>query len=144
MGVCSIDIGDDPQTLVYELADRFPRAELVGGDAKLDRMLARVAVLIEKPGGGERLRLDIRGTAFQRRVWEAIRAIPPGATASYAEIAQRIGQPRAARAVAGACGSCHLSVAIPCHRVVRADGTIAGSHRGIEVRRALLRREGME
>lgn len=141
-GVCAIMLGDDPAALVRDLDDRFPRASLVGGDAAFDRTIARVVGLVEKPALGLDLPLDVRGTAFQQRVWQALRAIPVGSTASYAEIAARIGAPSSARAVAQACGANPIAVAIPCHRVVRTDGSLSGYRWGIERKAALLKREG--
>jgi AraC family transcriptional regulator of adaptative response/methylated-DNA-[protein]-cysteine methyltransferase len=140
-GVCAILIGDDPDALVRELEDRFPRAELVGADAGFEAMVAKAVGLVERPDQGVELPLDVRGTAFQQRVWQALRAIPPGKTASYAEIAAAIGAPKAARAVAGACAANALAVAIPCHRVVRTDGALSGYRWGVERKRALLARE---
>ncbi len=139
-GVCAILLGDDPEALLRELQDRFPRAELVGGDAGFEQLVARVVGFIEAAGAGPALDLplDVRGTAFQQRVWQALRQIPPGHTASYAEIAQKIGAPQAVRAVAGACAANPLAVAIPCHRVVRSDGGLSGYRWGIERKRALL------
>ncbi|OBS08351.1 bifunctional DNA-binding transcriptional regulator/O6-methylguanine-DNA methyltransferase Ada [Acidihalobacter prosperus] len=137
-GVVSILIGDDPEALLRDLQDRFPRANLIGADAGYEGLVARVVGLIDHPGQGVELPLDIRGTAFQQRVWQALRAIPPGQTASYSEIAQRIGRPASVRAVAGACAANPLAVAIPCHRVVRRDGSISGYAWGIERKRALL------
>ena len=141
-GVCAILIGDDPDGLVRELQDKFPRAELVGGDGDFERLVAKVVGLVESPGLGLDLPLDVRGTAFQQRVWQALREIPPGRTATYGEIAARIGAPRAVRAVAQACGANSLAVAIPCHRVVRRDGGLSGYRWGAERKRALLEREG--
>ncbi len=140
-GVCAIMLGDDPDVLARELQDRFPRAELLGGDATFERMVARVVGLVEAPGQGLDLPLDIRGTAFQERVWQALRAIPPGRTATYAEIARAVGRPKAVRAVAQACAANPLAVAIPCHRVVRADGDISGYRWGVERKRELIARE---
>ena len=140
-GVCAISLGDDPDALLRELQDRFPRAELVGGDAGFERLLAQVVGLIAQPGIGHDLPLDVRGTAFQQRVWQALRRIPPGQTASYADIAARIGSPKAVRAVAQACASNTLAVAIPCHRVVRSDGALSGYRWGVARKRALLERE---
>jgi AraC family transcriptional regulator, regulatory protein of adaptative response / methylated-DNA-[protein]-cysteine methyltransferase len=140
-GVCAIMLGDDPDGLARELQDRFPRAELVGGDPGFERMVAEVVGLIEAPGQGLDLPLDIRGTAFQERVWQALRAIPPGGTATYAEIAKAVGQPKAVRAVAQACAANPLAVAIPCHRVVRSDGDLSGYRWGVERKRELLNRE---
>ena len=140
-GVCAITLGDDPHALVRELQDRFPRAELEGGDAEFERMVAQVVGLVEAPGQRLDLPLDIRGTAFQQRVWAALRAIPPGKTATYQEIARAIGQPKAVRAVAQACGANPLAVAIPCHRVVRTDGDVSGYRWGVERKRKLIDRE---
>ena len=140
-GLCAISLGDDPDALLRELQDRFPRAELVGGEAGFERLVARVVGFVEAPGIGLDLPLDIRGTAFQQRVWEALRRIPAGQTASYAEIAARIGSPAAVRAVAQACASNRLAVAIPCHRVVRSDGALSGYRWGVARKRELLARE---
>jgi AraC family transcriptional regulator of adaptative response/methylated-DNA-[protein]-cysteine methyltransferase len=141
-GVCAILLGDDPGTLVRDLQDRFPRATLIGGDAAFEQTVARVIGFVESPALGLDLPLDVRGTAFQQRVWQALRAIPAGSTASYAEIAARIGAPNSARAVAEACAANRLAVAIPCHRVVRADGSLSGYRWGVERKRSLLEREG--
>jgi AraC family transcriptional regulator, regulatory protein of adaptative response / methylated-DNA-[protein]-cysteine methyltransferase len=140
-GVCAITLGDDPDVLVRDLQDRFPRAELKGGDAEFERMVAEVVGLVEAPGQRLDLPLDIRGTAFQQRVWAALRAIPAGKTATYKEIARAIGQPKAVRAVAQACGANPLAIAIPCHRVVRADGDLSGYRWGVERKRKLIDRE---
>ena len=141
-GVCAISLGDDADTLLRELQDRFPRAELIGGDAGFEMLVAQVVGFIEQPNLGVDLPLDVRGTAFQQRVWQALRQIPPGETASYAQIAQRIGSPTSVRAVAGACAANTLAVAIPCHRVVRSDGGLSGYRWGVERKRELLLREG--
>ncbi|MEO8039138.1 MAG: bifunctional DNA-binding transcriptional regulator/O6-methylguanine-DNA methyltransferase Ada [Betaproteobacteria bacterium] len=140
-GICAILLGDDPERLARELQDRFPRADLVGGDAGFERLVATVIGFIETPRLGLDLPLDVRGTAFQQRVWQALCKIPAGSTASYAEIAQRIGSPGSARAVAQACAANALAVAIPCHRVVRNDGALSGYRWGVERKRALLERE---
>lgn len=140
-GVCAIALGDDPDALARELQDRFPKAELVGADAEFERRIAEVVAFVEAPAIGLDLPLDVRGTAFQQRVWQALRAIPAGETASYAEIARRIGKPEAVRAVAGACAANTIAVAIPCHRVVRTDGSVSGYRWGVERKRALLDRE---
>ncbi|HEX2691839.1 MAG TPA: bifunctional DNA-binding transcriptional regulator/O6-methylguanine-DNA methyltransferase Ada [Kofleriaceae bacterium] len=140
-GVCAILLGDDPEMLVHDLEQRFPRARLVGGDPGFERLVAQVVGLVEQPQLGTALPLDIRGTAFQQRVWSALCQIPAGETASYAEVAIRIGAPKAVRAVAQACAANALAVAIPCHRVVRTDGGLAGYRWGIERKRALLARE---
>lgn len=141
LGLCAILLGDDPDRLVRDLQDQFPRAELIGGDAGFEGLVAQVVGFVEAPAIGLDLPLDVRGTAFQQRVWQALRDIPPGTTASYAEIATRIGAPKAARAVARACGANPLAVAIPCHRVVRRDGDVSGYRWGVARKRELLRRE---
>ncbi|MGA1858088.1 bifunctional DNA-binding transcriptional regulator/O6-methylguanine-DNA methyltransferase Ada [Azospirillum sp. 11R-A] len=143
-GVCAILLGDDPDLLLRDLQDRFPRAELIGGDPAFEATVAQVVGFIEVPGTGLALPLDIGGTAFQQRVWQALRAIPAGRTASYAEIATAIGEPAAVRAVARACGVNPLAVAIPCHRVVRSDGGLSGYRWGVERKRDLLDRERKE
>lgn len=140
-GVCAILMGDDPDALARDLQDRFPRAALIGGDAGFERLVAEVVGFIEAPGVGLDLPLDVRGTAFQQRVWQALRDIPAGKTISYTELASRIGRPKSVRAVAQACGANTLAVAIPCHRVVRNDGGLAGYRWGVERKRALLERE---
>jgi AraC family transcriptional regulator of adaptative response/methylated-DNA-[protein]-cysteine methyltransferase len=140
-GVCSILIGDDPARLVRDLQDRFPHANLVGAKTGYEQLVARVVGLIDEPGRGLDLPMDIRGTAFQRRVWTALRQIRPGSTATYSDIARKIGMPGAARAVAQACGANPLAVAIPCHRVVRRDGSLSGYRWGVERKRALLAKE---
>jgi AraC family transcriptional regulator of adaptative response/methylated-DNA-[protein]-cysteine methyltransferase len=140
-GVCAIELGDDPEALVRDLQDFFPKARLVGGDAAFEELVAKVVGLVEAPGQELELPLDIRGTAFQQRVWKALRAIPAGATATYSEIAKRIGRPKAVRAVAHACASNAIAIAIPCHRVVRTDGSLAGYRWGVDRKRALLTRE---
>jgi AraC family transcriptional regulator of adaptative response/methylated-DNA-[protein]-cysteine methyltransferase len=140
-GVCAIYLGDDPDALARELQERFPNARLIGGDPEFEGLVAQVVGLVEAPSLGLDLPLDVRGTAFQQRVWRALREIPAGATASYAEIAKRIGAPAAVRAVAQACGANPIAVAIPCHRVVRHDGGLSGYRWGVERKRALLARE---
>lgn len=140
-GVCAILLGDDPHQLVCDLQDRFRRANLIGADHEFEQLIARVVGFIEAPAIGLDLPLDVRGTAFQERVWQALREIPAGSTASYADVAQRIGSPKAVRAVAQACGANNLAVAIPCHRVVRSDGHLSGYRWGIERKRQLLERE---
>jgi AraC family transcriptional regulator, regulatory protein of adaptative response / methylated-DNA-[protein]-cysteine methyltransferase len=141
-GVCAILLGDDPDALVRDLQDRFPRAVLVGGDRAFEETVARVVGFVETPAIGLNLPLDVRGTAFQRRVWQALRDIPAGSTMTYTEVAARIGAPNSARAVAHACGANALAVAIPCHRVVKNDGTLSGYRWGVERKRRLLEREG--
>lgn len=140
-GVCAILLGNDPSALVRDLQDRFPKAQLIGGDADFEQWVAKVIGLVEAPGLGLDLPLDLRGTAFQQRVWRALREIPSGSTASYTEIAERIGSPKAVRAVAHACASNAIAVAIPCHRVVRSDGALSGYRWGVERKRTLLDRE---
>lgn len=140
-GVCAILLGDDPDALVRDLQDRFPRAAFTAGDADFARWMAEIVGFVEAPGRGLDLPLDIGGTAFQQRVWTALRAIPVGTTATYAEVARAIGEPAAARAVALACGANRLAVAIPCHRVVRTDGALSGYRWGVARKRALLDRE---
>ena len=141
IGVCAILLGDDPEALVRDLQDRFPRATLIGGDTGFEELVSRVVGLIEAPGLGLNLPLDVRGTAFQQRVWQALQEIPAGSTASYTEIAARIGAPKSVRAVAQACAANPLAVAIPCHRVVRNDGGLSGYRWGIDRKRALQERE---
>ncbi len=140
-GVCAILLGDDPDKLVRDLQDQFPKASLVGADRRFEQLIAQVVGFIEAPALGLDLPLDLRGTAFQERVWQALREIPPGSTASYAQIAQRIGAPKSFRAVAQACGANSLAVAIPCHRVVRSNGDLSGYRWGVERKRQLLERE---
>lgn len=140
-GVCAILLGDDAETLARDLQDRFPAATLIGGDAGFETLVARVVGFVEAPRLGLDLPLDLRGTAFQQRVWQALRDIPAGRTLSYTELARRIGAPGSVRAVAGACAANALAVAIPCHRVVRQDGGLAGYRWGVERKRALLERE---
>lgn len=141
-GVCAILLGDDPNALTRDLEDRFPEANLIGGDEEFELMVARMVGLVEQPRTSLNLPLDIRGTAFQQKVWQALQKIPPGRTATYSEIAAQMGMPKAVRAVAGACAANALAIAIPCHRVVRTDGGLAGYRWGVERKRALLAREG--
>jgi AraC family transcriptional regulator of adaptative response/methylated-DNA-[protein]-cysteine methyltransferase len=140
-GVASILLGDDPNELLRKLQDRFPKARLIGADGSYEALVARVVGFIEAPRLSLDLPLDVRGTAFQRRVWHALQGVPIGQTVSYTEIARRIGSPNAMRAVAGACAANHLAVAIPCHRVVRNDGSLSGYAWGVERKQALLTRE---
>lgn len=140
-GLCAILLGDEPAQLLEDLQARFPKADFVGGEADFEQWVAQVIGLVEAPRIGLALPLDIRGTAFQQRVWQALTEIPPGTTASYAEIAERLGNPNAVRAVAGACAANALAVAIPCHRVVRSDGGLSGYRWGVERKRDLLERE---
>jgi AraC family transcriptional regulator of adaptative response/methylated-DNA-[protein]-cysteine methyltransferase len=141
-GVCAILLGDDPDALVRDLQGRFPKARLLGGDRGFERLVAKVVGFIEAPALGLELPLDVQGTAFQQRVWQALRQIPAGATVTYTEIAERVGAPKAVRAVAQACASNALAVAVPCHRVVRNDGALSGYRWGVQRKRALLEREG--
>ena len=140
-GVASILLGSDPDELVRKLQDRFPKAKVIGADGDYEALVARVVGFVEAPRLGLDLPLDVRGTAFQQRVWRALREIPAGQTVSYLEIARRIGAPKATRAVAGACAANKLAVAIPCHRVVRNDGSLSGYAWGVGRKRALLDRE---
>jgi len=140
-GVCSILIGEDPMRLAQDLRHQFPKANLVAREDDQEALVAQVVGLIEKPGAGLDLPLDVRGTAFQQLVWDALQRIPPGSTATYKDIARQIGTPGAVRAVARACGANALAVAIPCHRVIRNDGTLSGYRWGVERKRALLARE---
>ena len=140
-GVCAINLGDDPQQLLHELEERFANATLIPGDGPFNETVATVIGLIESPGTSPTLPLDIRGTAFQQQVWQALLAIPAGTTLSYQALAERIGKPGAARAVASACAANTLAVAIPCHRIVRNDGGLSGYRWGVERKRALLERE---
>ena len=141
IGVCAILLGDDADILVRDLQDRFPRANFIGGEGEFEQMVAQAVGFVEAPALGLDLPLDVRGTVFQQRVWQALREIPAGATASYTEIAARIGSPKAVRAVAQACAANAIAVAIPCHRVVRRDGALSGYRWGVERKRALLLRE---
>jgi AraC family transcriptional regulator of adaptative response/methylated-DNA-[protein]-cysteine methyltransferase len=137
-GVCAILLGDDPEPLLHDLQDRFPKAELIAGDAAFEALVATVVGFVDAPATGLDLPLDICGTAFQQRVWRALRAIPAGRTVSYTEVARMIGAPSAVRAVATACAANAIAVAIPCHRVVRNDGGLSGYRWGIERKRALI------
>jgi AraC family transcriptional regulator of adaptative response/methylated-DNA-[protein]-cysteine methyltransferase len=140
-GVASILLGDDPDELVRDLQDRFPKAHLIGADREYEALVARVVGFVEAPALGLDLPLDVRGTAFQQRVWQALQEIPAGRTVAYADIARRIGSPKAVRAVAGACAANNIAVAIPCHRVVRSDGSLSGYAWGVERKRMLVDRE---
>ena len=144
IGICFIALGDDPNTLVHDLQDRFPKAELLGGDPQFEQMIAKVVGFVERPSADLDLPLDVQGTAFQQRVWQALCEIPCGRTATYTEIAQRVGNPKAVRAVAGACAANPIAVAIPCHRVVRTDGTLSGYRWGVERKKSLLKLESVE
>lgn len=140
-GICGIFLGEDPEALTRDLQDQFPQANLIGGDSQFEQLVSRVVGFVETPALGLDLPLDVRGTAFQQRVWQALRKIPAGTTASYTDIAKRIGSPNSVRAVAQACGANRLAVAIPCHRVVRNDGALSGYRWGVERKRSLLDRE---
>jgi len=140
-GVCAISLGNSPDKLVKDLQNSFSKAQLIGGDIQFEQVVAKVVGFVEAPKVGLDLPLDVRGTAFQRRVWRALREIPFGSTASYSDVARRIGSPKAIRAVAGACASNRIAVAIPCHRVLRIGGALSGYRWGIERKRALLTRE---
>lgn len=140
-GICAILMGDEPDELARDLQDRFPNANFKGGDKEFEEIVAKVISFVETPGIGLDLPLDVRGTAFQQRVWQALRKIPAGKTVSYSELAKSIGAPQAVRAVASACAANKIAVAIPCHRVVRNDGGISGYRWGVERKRTLLNRE---
>jgi AraC family transcriptional regulator of adaptative response/methylated-DNA-[protein]-cysteine methyltransferase len=140
-GVCAIFLGDDPDALARNLQDRFPNAHLIGGDKAFEQLVARVVGLVENPRQGIDLPLDIRGTAFQQKVWRALTQIPLGQTATYADIARRIGNPKAVRAVGSACGANPVAVVIPCHRVIHTNGSITGYRWGVARKKALLNRE---
>lgn len=140
-GICAIALGDDPAILLNELQEQFSNAKLIGGDANYEAIVAQIIGFIEHPTDTFDLPLDIRGTVFQQRVWQALQTIKPGQTASYGELAQRIGSPKAVRAVASACAANVLAVAIPCHRIVRNNGDLSGYRWGVERKRALLTRE---
>ena len=137
-GIAAILLGDDPDALARDLQERFPQATLIGADADYEAVIAKVVGFAEAPTVGLDLPLDVRGTAFQQRVWQALREIPVGQTLSYTDVAERIGAPRATRAVAGACAANRLAIAIPCHRVVRNDGALSGYAWGVERKRQLL------
>jgi len=141
-GVAAILLGSDAQALLHELQDLFPHATLLGADAAFELLIARVVGLMDRPGEPLELPLDIRGTAFQQRVWHALMRIPPGTTLTYRELARRLGRPTAVRAVAAACAANRIAVAIPCHRVVRTDGAASGYRWGLALKSSLLQREG--
>lgn len=143
-GVAAILLGDDPETLVRDLQDRFQKAHLIGADSDYEALVAQVVGFVEAPRIGLNLPLDVRGTAFQERVWKALQEIPAGVTVSYSEVARRISSPKSVRAVAGACAANNLAIAIPCHRVVRNDGALSGYAWGVERKRALIAREAAQ
>lgn len=140
-GVCAVLLGDDPRALVHDLSHRFPAATVTEAGAELATTIAQVVGLIHEPASATTLPLDIRGTAFQCKVWNALRQVPPGETVAYSQIADRIGMSSAARAVANACGANPISVAVPCHRAVRSDGSLGGYRWGLERKKSLLNRE---
>lgn len=142
-GVCGMFFGDGPRALEQELCARFPQAELCDatGDADFAAWIAAAVAYVQAPSGAFPLPLDLAGTLFQQRVWQALQTIPPGATASYAQVAAGIGQPSATRAVAGACAANPVAVAVPCHRVLRSDGKLSGYRWGVARKRALLTQE---
>jgi AraC family transcriptional regulator, regulatory protein of adaptative response / methylated-DNA-[protein]-cysteine methyltransferase len=140
-GVCAILLGDDPDELARDLQDRFPRANLIGGGGEFEQLVSKVVGFVEAPALGLDLPLDVRGTAFQQRVWQALREIPVGETASYTDIANRIGSPGSAKEVSEVCAANALAVAIPCHRVVKKDGALSGYRWGVDRKRALLEKE---
>jgi AraC family transcriptional regulator of adaptative response/methylated-DNA-[protein]-cysteine methyltransferase len=143
-GICAILLGDEPDELARDLQNRFPHANIIGGDVEFEQLVSKVVGFIEAPAIGLDLPLDIRGTAFQQRVWQALSEIPSGCTTSYTEIANRIGYPNRVRSVARACAANPLAVAIPCHRVVKKDGSLSGYRWGVERKRALLTREAQK
>jgi methylated-DNA-[protein]-cysteine S-methyltransferase/AraC family transcriptional regulator of adaptative response/methylated-DNA-[protein]-cysteine methyltransferase len=141
-GVCAILIGSGPTELKSDLAKRFPQSELVRDDRELDDDLQKVLRFVETPSCGLTLELAMRGTPFQQRVWEELIKVPPGQIITYAALAARVGQPTAVRAVANACAANAIALAIPCHRVVRSNGSLSGYRWGVESKRALLKKEG--
>jgi AraC family transcriptional regulator of adaptative response/methylated-DNA-[protein]-cysteine methyltransferase len=143
-GVCAIEIGGDPEALISGLAGLFPKAELDGDDPGFGAQVSKVVAFIKAPERGLDLPLDIQGTAFQKRVWKALQNVRPGSTTTYSALARRIGRPGAARAVAQTCARNRLAIAIPCHRVVRADGGLGGYRWEIDRKRRILRREAAQ
>ena len=143
-GICLLTLSDDPQELIEDLQNRFKNAELIGGHKQFEKWMAKVISFVDRPKQSFDLPLDIQGTAFQKRVWEALRKIPYGKTATYADIAKKIGKPISMRAVANACGSNNIAVIIPCHRVIRTDGTISGYRWGVQRKKELLKKEGVD
>jgi AraC family transcriptional regulator of adaptative response/methylated-DNA-[protein]-cysteine methyltransferase len=142
-GIASVLLGDETETLVRDLQDRFPNASLIGADGADEMLVARVVGLVETPRIAHGLPLDVRGTTFQTRVWQALQQIPAGKKVTYAAVARRIGLPKAVRAVARACAANKLAIAIPCHRVVRSDGSLSGYAWGVERKRVLIDREAL-
>jgi AraC family transcriptional regulator, regulatory protein of adaptative response / methylated-DNA-[protein]-cysteine methyltransferase len=142
-GVCAILLGAEHDDLEADLAARFPQATLVANELVVHNDLAKVIRFVDRPAEGLRLMLDMRGTPLQRRVWEKLRVIPVGRVVTYMELARWIGYPASARVVAGACAANPIALAIPCHRVVRTDGDLAGYRWGIERKRELIRREAI-
>jgi AraC family transcriptional regulator, regulatory protein of adaptative response / methylated-DNA-[protein]-cysteine methyltransferase len=143
-GICAIDFGDSSDQLIEVLRSRFPNAQLQEPDPTFAEWVTQVIRFIETPHQGLTLPLDIQGTAFQQRVWKALQEVLPGTTVSYADVAERIGNPKAVRAVARACASNTLAVAVPCHRVVRSDGELSGYRWGVDRKRMLLEREAIQ
>jgi AraC family transcriptional regulator of adaptative response/methylated-DNA-[protein]-cysteine methyltransferase len=141
VGVCAIALGDEPERLVRDLQKQFPNADLVGGDDAFEKWMAKVVGFVERPAAGLDLPLDVQGTAFQQRVWQLLCKIPCGTTMSYGEIARLVGRPRAVQAVGQAVAANKLAVAIPCHRVIKTDGSLSGYRWGVERKAALLERE---
>ncbi|NOT68901.1 MAG: methylated-DNA--[protein]-cysteine S-methyltransferase [Methylophilaceae bacterium] len=144
LGICAIFLGDDAEVLIHDLQGRFPQSNFIGGDQALEALMVKVVDFIEAPAMGLDLPLDIRGSAFQQKVWQALREIPAGETASYSDIAKKIGAPKAFRAVAQACAANALAVVIPCHRVVKSDGAISGYRWGVQRKITLLAREALK
>lgn len=143
-GICAIQFSDDPETAIAQLQARFPEATFHPHDPDFDRWVEATIALVTTPQKGLNLPLDIQGTAFQRQVWQALQAIPPGQTVSYTDIAETLSNPKAVRAVARACASNDIAVAIPCHRVVGKDGSLTGYRWGIDRKQALLEREAAQ
>ncbi len=142
VGICAIALGDDADGLLRDLQDRFPKADLIGGDKAFERMVAKVIRFVERPSREFKLPLHVQGTAFQQRVWQKLCEIPCGQTWTYSQLARDLGEPKANRAVAHACAANPIAVAIPCHRVVRIDGSLSGYRWGIERKAKLLKAEG--
>jgi len=140
-GVCAILIGDGAEVLKRDLAEEFTDAKLVRDDGALRTDLEKILTFIKTPAKGLNLSLDIRGTPFQRRVWSALLGVRVGYKITYAALASHIGEPRAIRAVASACAANAIALAIPCHRVVRSDGALAGYRWGMERKRSMVEKE---